>query len=74
MDPAPERHAPKAVERRIGCANRDRKKERTATQAQAVTDFAAESWYVAHPDLTVAEIHQLKRIAKAVDEFLDEVG
>jgi hypothetical protein len=35
---------------------------------------AAESWYVAHPDLTVAEIHRLKRIGKAVDELLDKVG
>ena len=35
---------------------------------------AAESWYVAHPDLTVAEIHRLKRIGKAVDEMLEKVG
>jgi hypothetical protein len=34
----------------------------------------AEGWFVAHPDLTVAEIHQLKRTGKAVDEFLDKVG
>ena len=33
----------------------------------------ASGWYVAHPDLTVAEIHRLKRIGKAVDEFLDKV-
>ena len=36
--------------------------------------IAAESWYVAHPDLTVAEIHRLKRIGNAVNEFLDKVG
>jgi hypothetical protein len=34
----------------------------------------AEGWYVAHPDLTVAETTRLKRIGKAVDEFLDKVG
>src|SRR5262252_4682987 len=34
----------------------------------------AEGWYVAHPDLTVAEIHRLKRIGKAVEELLDEIG
>jgi hypothetical protein len=26
------------------------------------------------PDLTVADIHRLKRIGKAVDEFLDQVS
>ena len=36
--------------------------------------ITAEGWYVAHPDLTVAEIHRLKRIGKAVDELLDKVG
>jgi hypothetical protein len=34
----------------------------------------AEGWYVAHPDLTVAEIGRLKRTGKALDEFLDKVG
>jgi hypothetical protein len=34
----------------------------------------AEGWYVAHPDLTVAETARAKRISKAVDEFLDKVG
>jgi len=34
----------------------------------------AEGWYVAHPDLTVRDIHRLKRIGKAVDEFLDQVA
>src|SRR5215470_10180694 len=36
--------------------------------------ITAEGWYVAHPDLTVEEIHRLKRIGKAVDEFLDKMG
>ena len=36
--------------------------------------ITAEGWYVAHPDLTVAEIHRLKRVGKAVDELLDKVG
>jgi len=36
--------------------------------------ITAEGWYVAHPDLTVTEIHRLKRIGKAVDEFLDKVA
>ena len=34
----------------------------------------AVGWYVAHPDLTVRDIHRLKRIGKAVDEFLDQVA
>jgi len=34
----------------------------------------AEGWFVAHPDLTVAETGRVKRVAKAVDEFLDRVG
>ena len=34
--------------------------------------ITAEGWYVANPDLTVAEITRLKRIGKAVDEFLDK--
>ena len=36
--------------------------------------ITADGWYVAHPDLTVAEIHRLKRIGKAVDELLEKVG
>ena len=35
---------------------------------------SAEGWYVAHPDLTVAETGRLKRIGKAVDEFLDKIN
>ena len=34
----------------------------------------AEGWYVAHPDLTVAETRRLKRVGKAVEEFLDKLG
>lgn len=34
----------------------------------------AEGWYVAHPDLTVAETARLKRLGKAVDEFLDKIS
>jgi len=36
--------------------------------------ITADGWFVAHPDLTVAEIDRLKRIGKAVDEFLDKIG
>lgn len=36
--------------------------------------ITAEGWYVAHPDLTVAETARLKRIGKAVDEFLDKIS
>jgi hypothetical protein len=31
-------------------------------------------WFVAHPDLTVADAGRLKRIGKAVEELLDKVG
>ena len=34
----------------------------------------AEGWYVAHPDLTVAEAGRLKKLGKAVDKFLDKIG
>jgi hypothetical protein len=34
----------------------------------------AEGWYVAHPDLTVAETGRLKRIGNAVDDFLDKLA
>jgi hypothetical protein len=34
----------------------------------------AEGWFVAHPDLTVAETRRLKHVGKAVEEFLDKVG
>jgi hypothetical protein len=34
----------------------------------------AEGWFVAHPDLTVVETARVKRVGKAVEEFLDKVG
>jgi hypothetical protein len=34
----------------------------------------AEGWFVAHPDLTVAETARLKRNGKALDEFLDKIS
>jgi hypothetical protein len=34
----------------------------------------ADGWYVAHPDLTVAEAGRVKRVGKAVDEFLDKIS
>src|SRR6187200_1453290 len=34
----------------------------------------ADGWYVAHPDLTVAETGRQKRVNKAVEEFLDKVA
>jgi hypothetical protein len=40
----------------------------------AAHQITAEGWYVAHPDLTVAEIHRLKRLGKAVDELLDKIS
>jgi len=36
--------------------------------------MAAEAWYVASPNLTVAETRRLERIGKAVEAFLDKVG
>ena len=36
--------------------------------------LTAEGWYVAFPDLTVAETRRLKQIGKATDEFLDKVA
>jgi hypothetical protein len=36
--------------------------------------ITSEGWYVAHPDLTVAETGRVKRIGKAVDELLDKIG
>ena len=34
----------------------------------------AEGWYVAHPDLTVAEAGRLKHPGKALEDFLDKLG
>src|SRR6476619_2565689 len=36
--------------------------------------IAAEAWYVASPNLTVAETRRLERVGKAVDEFLDQIA
>jgi hypothetical protein len=36
--------------------------------------IAAEAWYVASPNLTVAETRRLVQVGKAVDEFLEQVG
>ena len=36
--------------------------------------IAAEAWYVANPDFTVAEARRMKRTGQALDEFLDKVG
>ncbi|HJT66778.1 MAG TPA: hypothetical protein VJ749_10000 [Pyrinomonadaceae bacterium] len=36
--------------------------------------IAAEAWYVASPNLTVAETRRLERIGKALDEFLDKIS
>jgi hypothetical protein len=40
----------------------------------ANNQIAADAWYVANPNLTVAETRRLEKIGKAVDELLDEVG
>jgi hypothetical protein len=34
----------------------------------------AEGWYVANPDLTVAETRRLKQVGHAVEDFLDKIG
>ena len=36
--------------------------------------IAADAWYVASPNLTVAETRRLEHVGKAVDEFLEKVG
>jgi hypothetical protein len=35
---------------------------------------AAEAWYVASPNLTVAEARRLERVGNAVEELLDKIG
>ena len=40
----------------------------------AAHQITAEGWYVAYPDMTVAEILRAQRISKAVDELLDKIG
>ena len=37
-------------------------------------EIPAEGWYVANPDLTVRDIRRLKRVGKALDEFLDKIA
>src|SRR5262247_2498349 len=36
--------------------------------------ISAEAWYVASPNLTVAETRRLERVGKAVEEFLDRIN
>ena len=36
--------------------------------------ISAEAWYVANPNLTVAETRRLERVGKAVEELLDKIG
>jgi hypothetical protein len=40
----------------------------------ASNQITADAWYVANPNLTVAETRRLEKVGKAVDEFLDKVG
>jgi hypothetical protein len=40
----------------------------------ASKQLTADAWYVASPNLTVAETRRLEKIGKAVEEFLDKVG
>src|SRR5215510_2658995 len=35
--------------------------------------ITAEGWFVANPELTLAEIQRLKRLGQAADEFLDKI-
>ena len=39
----------------------------------AKNQITAEGWYVAHPDLTVRDIHRIQRIGNAAEEFLDKI-
>ena len=36
--------------------------------------IAADGWYVANPDLTVAKTRRLERVGHALDEFLDKIS
>ena len=40
----------------------------------AGNQLTADGWYVANPNLTVAETRRLEKVGKAVEEFLDKVG
>jgi hypothetical protein len=37
-------------------------------------ELDAAGWYVANPNLTVAETRRLERVGKAVEELLDKIG
>ena len=37
-------------------------------------ELTAEGWYVASPNLTVADTRRLERVGKALDEFLDKIS
>ena len=39
----------------------------------AAHQFTADGWYVANPNLTVAQTRKLERVGKAVDEALDKI-
>jgi hypothetical protein len=39
-------------------------------QANQIT---ADAWYVANPNLTIAETRRLERVGKAVEELLDNI-
>jgi hypothetical protein len=36
--------------------------------------LTADAWYVASPNLSVAEAWRLEKVGKAVDELLDKIG
>ncbi|MFY9953925.1 hypothetical protein [Bradyrhizobium sp.] len=40
----------------------------------ANNQITADAWYVANPNMTVAETRRLEKVGKAVDELLDKVG
>jgi hypothetical protein len=40
----------------------------------ASNQISADAWYVANPNLTVAETRRLEKVGKSIDEFLDKVG
>jgi hypothetical protein len=40
----------------------------------ANNQVTADAWYVANPNLTVAETRRLEKVGKAVDELLDKIG
>jgi hypothetical protein len=40
----------------------------------ANNQITADAWYVASPNLTVAETRRLEKVGRAVEEFLDKIG